>query len=116
MTEERFARIVSLVLLIGVSVSAALIGVGFVAALVLGWSGAGPDTMVDPADFSDLPERVRALEPLAITQLGLLVLIATPVVRVGFSVVGFALERDRLYVAITFAVLAVLLGSLLLAR
>ena len=115
-TEARFARIVSLVLLVGVTVSAVLIGVGFVAALVFGWSGSGPDATVDPADFSDLPERLRALQPLAITQLGLLVLIATPVVRVGFSVVGFALERDRLYVAITVAVLAVLLGSLLLAR
>ena len=116
MTEARFARIVSLVLLVGVSVSAVLIGVGFVAGLLLGWTGSGPDPTVDPADFSDLPDRLRSLQPLAITQLGLLVLIATPVVRVAFSVVGFALERDRLYVAITLAVLSVLLGSLLLAR
>ena len=46
-------------------------------------------------------------------QLGLLLLIATPIARVAFSVVGFAIERDRLYVAFTLVVLAVLLYSLL---
>ncbi len=47
-----------------------------------------------------------------IIQLGLLLLIATPVARVAFSVIAFALERDRLYVVITLMVLAVLLFSL----
>ncbi len=47
-----------------------------------------------------------------IIQLGLLLLIATPIARVAFSVVAFALERDRLYVFITLMVLAVLLFSL----
>jgi len=46
-------------------------------------------------------------------QLGLLLLIATPIARVAFSVAGFAIERDRLYVAFTLIVLAVLLYSLL---
>jgi uncharacterized membrane protein len=49
----------------------------------------------------------------ALIQLGLLVLIATPVARVAFSAVAFALERDYLYVAITLVVLAVLLYSFL---
>ncbi len=47
-----------------------------------------------------------------IIQLGLLLLIATPVARVAFSVVAFALERVRMYVVITLIVLAVLLFSL----
>jgi uncharacterized membrane protein len=47
-----------------------------------------------------------------IIQLGLLLLIATPVARVAFSVIAFALEHDRLYVVITLIVLAVLLFSL----
>jgi uncharacterized membrane protein len=46
-------------------------------------------------------------------QLGLLLLIATPIARVAFSVVGFAIERDRLYVAFTLIVLAILLYSFL---
>jgi uncharacterized membrane protein len=45
-------------------------------------------------------------------QLGLLFLIATPIARVSFSVVGFALERDRMYVAFTVIVLVILLFSL----
>jgi len=47
-----------------------------------------------------------------IIQFGLLLLIVTPVARVAFSVVAFALERDWLYVAVTLIVLAVLLFSL----
>jgi uncharacterized membrane protein len=49
----------------------------------------------------------------AIIQLGLLILIATPVARVAFSAVAFAIEQDYLYVWITLFVLAVLLYSLL---
>jgi uncharacterized membrane protein len=45
-------------------------------------------------------------------QLGLLLLIATPVMRVVVSVGVFALQRDRRYVAITLFVLAVLLYSM----
>jgi uncharacterized membrane protein len=48
----------------------------------------------------------------AIIFIGLLLLIATPVARVAFSVVGFWKERDRLYVAVTLVVLAVLMYSL----
>lgn len=49
----------------------------------------------------------------AIIQLGLLLLIATPVARVLFSAIAFAIERDAMYVVITLIVLAVLLYSLL---
>lgn len=48
----------------------------------------------------------------AIVQLGLLLLIATPIARVVFAVVGFAIERDRLYVGVSLVVLAVLMISL----
>jgi uncharacterized membrane protein len=49
---------------------------------------------------------------LAVIQLGLLLLILTPVARVAFSLAGFALERDGTYVALTFIVLAILIYSL----
>jgi len=45
-------------------------------------------------------------------QLGVLLMIFTPVARVGFSVALFALERDRLYVILTLIVFATLLFSL----
>lgn len=50
-----------------------------------------------------------------IIQLGLLMLIATPIARVVFSVAGFLRQRDWLYVAITAVVLVLLLYSLLTA-
>jgi uncharacterized membrane protein len=49
----------------------------------------------------------------AIVDLGILLLVATPICRVIFAVVGFAIERDRLYVAISLTVLAVLLFGML---
>ena len=47
-----------------------------------------------------------------VIQLGLLLLIATPVMRVALLVVGFARQRDRTYVAVSLAVLTLLLFSL----
>jgi uncharacterized membrane protein len=52
-------------------------------------------------------------DPAAIIDLGILLLVATPICRVIFAVVGFAIERDRLYVAISLTVLAVLLFGML---
>ena len=119
MTPERFRTAISAVLLIGVGISASLIGAGFVAALAIGWhgsllgaaSGRGATT-----DFSNLLGRLTSLEPLAITQLGLLVLLGTPVARVAASVIGFALEGDRLYAIVTALVLLVLLTSIFFLR
>jgi uncharacterized membrane protein len=48
-----------------------------------------------------------------VIMLGLLLLIATPIARVVFSAIAFALEKDRTYVAITLIVLGFLLFSLL---
>jgi uncharacterized membrane protein len=120
MNPERFRTMVSLVLAVGVAISAALIGAGFLAALAVGWQGslssATPGVTAATTDFSNLPARLASLEPLAISQLGLLALLATPVTRVAASVVGFALEGDRLYTAITLAVLAILLASIFVLR
>ena len=45
-------------------------------------------------------------------QLGLLLLIATPVARVVLLALGFALQRDRLYVIVSVVVLTFLLYGL----
>jgi uncharacterized membrane protein len=52
------------------------------------------------------------MEPLAVIQFGILVLIATPVARVLFSMLGFGLEKDWMYVGVTAVVLVLLLYSL----
>lgn len=48
----------------------------------------------------------------AMIQAGLLLLIATPVARVAFSIFAFWKQRDRLYTALTLAVLSILIFSL----
>ena len=65
-----------------------------------------------------LPGIVRSamhLDSEGLMQFGLILLIATPVARVAFAMVGFALERDRLYAVVSLIVLAVLAYSLLYA-
>ncbi len=61
---------------------------------------------------SGIVEWALAGRDLGVIQLGLLLLIATPVTRVIFSALGFARERDWMYVGFTLFVLAVLLYSL----
>jgi len=65
-----------------------------------------------PQTLDQIRQGLLILRPQAIIALGLLVLIATPVVRVAASIVSFALERDRKYVVITSVVLAILLFSI----
>ncbi|MBS1664564.1 MAG: DUF1634 domain-containing protein [Bacteroidetes bacterium] len=48
----------------------------------------------------------------SVIDLGLVVLMATPVLRILFSLVGFVVEKDRLYVMITFVVLLILSFSI----
>ena len=117
MNPERFRTMVSLVLTVGVAISATLMAAGFLMALIVGWQGSLLGSVSGATtDFSNLQMRLASLEPLAISQLGLLVLLATPVARVAASVVGFALEGDRLYTAITISVLAILLASIFVLR
>lgn len=53
------------------------------------------------------------LDATSVIQLGLLFLIATPVARVAFCVVGFARQRDRLYIVISSSVFVILIYSLI---
>lgn len=73
----------------------------------------------EPAELRNVEgviESALAIRGRGIIQLGLLVLIATPVARVLFSVIGFAREGDWTYVVLTLIVLGVLLYSLFFAR
>lgn len=119
MRTERFAVVISLVLTVGVTAAAALIAVGFALALLVGWqtslTGGAPHTG-SPSDFGSMWDGLAAARPVALTQLGLVVLLATPVLRVAASIVAFAVERDYRYVVITTAVLAILLASIGLVR
>ncbi len=81
-----------------------------------------PPALPDYADFhavnasmrtmSGILNGVRHLDPKCIIQFGLVLLIATPVARVVYCVVGFARQRNWLYVAFSFTVLLILTYSL----
>ena len=70
----------------------------------------------EPFDLGQLGRIVRDAASgggRSIVQLGLLILIATPIARVAFTAIAFAFERDRAYVLIALVVLALLLTSLI---
>jgi uncharacterized membrane protein len=70
----------------------------------------------EPSDLRSISGILRDtfhLRGRGIIQLGIVVLIATPVARVALSILGFIEEGDRLYVGIAAFVLVVLLYSLL---
>lgn len=73
----------------------------------------------EPSDLRTLSGIVKdalAFRGRGLIQLGLVLLIATPLARVAFSVVAFALEGDRLYVGVALIVLTVLVCSLVGGR
>ena len=117
MTDTKAEQIVGQLLITGVLLAAAVVAVGGV--LFLAHHGSA---MPEYHFFQGEPQSLRNLGQIvagalrldgsAVIQLGLLLLIATPVARVIFSVVAFAMERDRTYIVITLIVLAVLLYSL----
>lgn len=73
----------------------------------------GRATPAYPHALSQIIPALLTGSPQGIITLGLLILLATPVLRVAVSIVAFALERDWLYVGVTVVVLALLLISIL---
>jgi uncharacterized membrane protein len=104
-------KIVHGVLIVGLAISTALMvaGVG----LALFYRRELPSAV---PDVGEVIGRVIELRPSGFLALGLLVLIATPILRVVGSIGAFLYERDWRYAAITSLVLAILLASLLLGR
>jgi uncharacterized membrane protein len=116
-TDRRLDEALGRLLRGGVLLAAAVVLLG--AVLYLAGNGRGteghhtfdprPDELCNPVGV------VRAAfrgEARGIIQLGLLLLIATPVARVLFTVFAFGKQRDWAYVVITLIVLALLLYSL----
>jgi len=73
-------------------------------------------TATFPHTLSQLKLALLQMRGQAFTTLGLLVLIATPIMRVAVSAIAFFYERDRTFVLITLTVLALLIVSLMLGR
>lgn len=116
-TDQRIDELMGLLLRSGVILAATIVFVGGV--IYIARNPRPNDYQV----FRSEPENLRAIsgifgEAMAIKgrgliQLGLLVLIATPIARVIFSVLAFFYQRDWKYVVFTLVVLGLLLYSLL---
>ena len=117
-SDDAVEQLIGRLLQIGVLIAAAITLVG--GTLLLIQHGRSP---VDYSSFRGEPSYLRSLSGIvaaafqrdtrAIVQLGLAFLIATPIARVAFTLVAFALQRDRVYVGVTLLVLALLLFGLL---
>ncbi len=117
-TDRRVEHIIANLLRAGVILSALVVLAGGIVYLVRhGHSPANYRVFRgEPTDLRHVGGILRdalALQGRGIIQFGLLLLIATPVARVAFSIFGFTEERDRLYVWIASLVLLVLLYSLI---
>lgn len=118
MNDRRLEILIGSLLRIGVLSAAALVLLG--GGAYLAHHGVQP---VSYETFVPGPQSERTLGGIVgsaarldsegLIQLGLLLLVATPIARVAFAAVGFALERDRLYTAVSLVVLAILVFSLL---
>lgn len=102
----------------GVLLAAGVVLVGGVAYLVR--SGGTPFALQafrgEPAELRSLLgilSGVVALDSRAVIQFGVVLLIATPIVRVALTLIGFVRQRDGQYVLLTAVVLGLLLFSLL---
>ncbi len=101
----------------GVILAAVVTAIGGASLLFL-HGGAIADYRVfhgQPDALKSVPQVARnayARHPEAIIQLGLLLLIATPIARVALSLLAFVKQHDRTYVVVTTIVLALLLYSL----
>ena len=121
--DRPIARAVAILLLMGVGLSATVIAVGLALLLLTGQTGypepPTPATLrlheeaaVFPITLGGVLRGAAAMKPFAVIESGLLLLIATPVLRVAASVVLFIREGDRRYTAITAIVLVLLLVSI----
>lgn len=115
--DEKIERIVGVLLQVGVFVSGAIVLFGGILYLArFGQTTANYHTFagesIELRSIHLVVSDAFHLDAAAMIQLGLLLLIATPVVRVIFSLAAFWLERDKIYVIFTAIVLAILLFSL----
>jgi uncharacterized membrane protein len=117
-TDQRLERIVASLLRTGVALSAGTVLAGGICYLIHHGSqlAAYHNFSGEPETYTRVPAIVSAVwrwDCLAVVQFGLLILVATPVARVAFSLAAFAVEKDHTYVIVTAIVLAILMFSLI---
>ena len=106
-SDQRMDRAMGNLLRVGAILSGAVVLVG--ALFFLAKSGHAP--AVYSGRLAARPS-LGAMDSRSVIQLGLVLLIATPIARVLLAFVAFTLGRDRVYMLISGIVLAVLAASL----
>lgn len=124
--DPRLERLLCRLLRGGVILSAILLIVGLVVLFARDDRGALSDPLatagldrfgaVFPHTLSQVFAGLRHFTGESVIALGLLILIATPVLRVAVSILAFARARDWPYVAFTGYVLAMLIVSFLVGK
>ena len=117
MTDVRLEKVIGSLLQVGVLTAAVVVLAGGVWLLARSGAGRPGYQQFHPGppelrSAGGVVESLAHLRPEVVIQFGLLILIATPVARVVFSLAAFGIERDWTYVVITLIVLAVLTYSL----
>ncbi len=107
--QEKAQRAIALTLRYGATASTLIMAIGVALSLLHRPlpSLMGAPTLGRALSFG----RLWGLEPQAVTEVGIVFLLLTPVFRIMVATVGFALERDFRYVLISLGVLAVVLVS-----
>ena len=116
--DDRTERLLGTTLRIGMALAAAVVLVGVLVLLATRGQVATDDRVFrgEPSELRGVAgiwRAARHLRPRGLIQLGLLILIATPIARVVFAALAFARQRDWLYTAVASIVLAALLFGLL---
>lgn len=96
----------------GVLLSAAVILLGVILLPFRPGGFSAQRLLTFPQNLGAVWSGLLTLQPQAVITLGLLLLIATPVMRVAVSTAVFLIEKDRKFVLITLLVLAILLFSM----
>ena len=115
--DEQMRKVLGTLLRVGVLTSASVVILGAILFFIQ-----HPGETIDFKIFKSEPSRLRHVHTIlieaiqlkgrSVIQFGLLLLIATPVARVLFSLIGFIIERDNIYIFITSIVLVILCCSL----
>ncbi len=110
LSEEKAEQIISMVLRYGSLFATVIMTFGLILLFLRGRVSVLPS--FHRIDLHILFPAVIRLDPAAVTESGVLLLLLTPIFRILVAILTFALERDYKYVLVSLGVLAVVLLSI----
>lgn len=114
--EKDLQQLVGNILRGGVIIAMAIVVIGIALFIIHNGSHSIDYTYFSPIKFQGIAEVFRNVfrgDAESIIQLGVLLLIATPIARIVFAMIGYWLEGDKLYVMVSLIILAVIISSII---